>query len=77
MTPWHNWFHCMGSFYGQWLPGDDRGWRERDHRRDVDAGYKHRLPKGLFKDLHDKSKQLLKHAPIELTFEQRVEVCQP
>jgi hypothetical protein len=75
MQPWRNWFHCTGSMYGQWLPGDDRGWRERDHRRNVDADYKHPFPKGLFKDLKAHSQDLMKRDPVQLEYSQRVEVC--
>jgi hypothetical protein len=75
MQPWRNWFHCTGSMYGQWLPGDDRGWRERDHRKHVGADYKHPFPKGAFADLKKRSKELMDRDPVELTYEQRAEVC--
>ena len=29
MTPWA---HVISSFHGQWLPGDERGFRNRGHR---------------------------------------------
>ena len=74
MEPCRNWFHCTGSMYGQWFPGSDKGWRG-DHRRHVDADYRHRFLKGAFKDLKRKSEELLKKDPVELTYEQRVEVC--
>ena len=35
--PWNNWFHCMTSAYGQWLPGDPKGWRERNHRKHIEG----------------------------------------
>jgi hypothetical protein len=75
VTPWRNWFHVTGSMYGQWLPGDDRGWRERNHRRHVDADYRHPFPKGAFQDLRQRSEALMKHDPVELTHDQRMNVC--
>ena len=36
---WNNWFHCTLTAYGNWLPGDSRGWREQHHRRHVDGDY--------------------------------------
>lgn len=75
MQPWRNWFHCTGSMYGQWLPGDDRGWRERDHRKHIDADYKHPFPKGEHEGLHEYSKDQMNRDPVELSFDQRVAVC--
>lgn len=34
-TGWRHWYHITLGTYGHWLPGDDRGWRERHHRRHV------------------------------------------
>ena len=33
--PWRDWYHCIVGTYGQWLPGDMRGWCERDHHEHV------------------------------------------
>jgi hypothetical protein len=38
---WHHWYHITTNPYGQWLRGDPRGWRERDHRRHVEGNYAH------------------------------------
>ena len=75
MQPWRNWFHVTGSMYGQWLPGDDRGWRERNHRKHIDADYKHPFPKGEHEGLHEYSKDQMHSDPVELTMEQRIAVC--
>jgi hypothetical protein len=37
---WRNWYHCTVSTYGTWLPGDPRGWRERNHHEHVQGDYK-------------------------------------
>jgi hypothetical protein len=42
--PWRDWYHCTVGTYGQWLPGDERGWRERNHHEHVAGDYK-RPPK--------------------------------
>jgi hypothetical protein len=61
--------------YGQWLPGDQRAWRERHHRKHIDGDYKHPLPMGKFEGLHDHSKEIMNRDPVELSSEQRVSVC--
>jgi hypothetical protein len=30
-------FHCNGTFEGNWLRGDERGWRSRHHREHVEG----------------------------------------
>jgi len=42
--PWRNWYHCTVGTYASWLPGDPRGWRERDHHEHVDGDYKNPPP---------------------------------
>jgi hypothetical protein len=32
---WGHWYHVTFGTYGHWLPGDERGWCERNHRRHV------------------------------------------
>ncbi len=39
-TAWRNWYHCTVGTYGTWLPGDPRGWRERNHHEHVEGDYK-------------------------------------
>jgi hypothetical protein len=34
------WFHVVLTTYGNWLPGDSRGFRTRHHRQHVEGDYK-------------------------------------
>ena len=47
-TGWRNWYHCTVGTYGTWLPGDPRGWRERDHHEHVAGDYKDPPPPSKF-----------------------------
>jgi hypothetical protein len=38
--------------HGNWLPGDPRGFRSRDHRIHSSGDYKHKPPTGEHADLH-------------------------
>ena len=40
------WFHVQWGTYGSWLPGDPRGFRNRDHRIHSSGDYRHPPPKG-------------------------------
>jgi len=40
------WWHLILTCRGQWLPGDPRGFRSRDHRIHSSGDYKQRPPKG-------------------------------
>ena len=42
--PWQSWYHCNGTFKGNWLRGDERGWRSRNHREHVEGDYKNPPP---------------------------------
>src|SRR4030095_14106043 len=66
-SPWNNWYHCMGSTYGAWLPGDPRGFRTRHHREDVPYDYKHPPPPGLYEKRYARSRQLMTRPPVYLT----------
>ena len=69
---WNNWYHCMLTAYGQWLPGDPRGWRTRDHREHVDGDYKNRPQATDFaKGLHSHAHTLLKFPPVRFVPESR------
>ena len=48
--PWRNWYHCMVGTYGQWLPGDRRGWCERDHHEHVPGNRSHPPARTPFND---------------------------
>ena len=69
--PWNNWYHCNGNTYGTWLRGDPRGFRERHHRRHVEGDYKKPPPPGKHDAMLERSRNLLKRAPIHLDKEQR------
>ena len=73
--PWNNWFHCTGSTYGTWLPGDPRGWRSRKHRQHVDGDYKDPPAPGTYEELLARSKRLMKRRPVFLTPPARVVAC--
>lgn len=52
MRPGYGWWHVMWHTYGTWLPGDPRGFRNRDHRIHSSGDYKHRPPSGEHAGLH-------------------------
>lgn len=41
-SPGKHWVHLTIGTYASWLPGDDRGWRSRDHK--VHSSGHHRAP---------------------------------
>jgi hypothetical protein len=65
------WFHCTTHTYGAWLYGDPRGFRTRHHREHVEGDYKNPPPKGTYDWQHQRSKKLLKQAPVALSREWR------
>jgi hypothetical protein len=69
-TAW-GWYHTQLWLYGHWLPGDSRGFRNRDHRIHSSGDYKHRPPAGEHAALHAHARSLLKQQPILLTHAQR------
>ena len=71
MAAWNGWYHVGGNTYGTWLPGDPRGWRERDHKKHVAGDYKNPPPVGSGDSLHRYSHKLLKEPPVFLTTAQR------
>ena len=40
------WFHIIWNTLGSWLPGDPRGFRNRDHRIHSSGDYRHPPPSG-------------------------------
>ncbi len=61
---WRRWYHCTVGTYGQWLPGDDRGYRERDHHMHVEGDYKNPpIPSNFATKRLESAKQLLKSDP--------------
>ncbi len=75
MLPWNNWFHCMGSTYGTWVRGDQRGWRARHHREHVDGDYKNPSPPGKYDEIFAHSKDLMNRDEVLLNRDQRVIAC--
>jgi hypothetical protein len=69
------WYHCTGSLYGNWLPGDPRGWRSRNHRIHVEGDYQTPPEAGRFTHIHRRSAALLKHPPMWLALDQRETIC--
>jgi hypothetical protein len=69
------WYHCTGSMYGNWLPGDRRGWRSRNHRIHVPGDYIHPPDPRLFARTHRRSRTLLQSKPMWLDPAQRRIIC--
>jgi hypothetical protein len=62
--PWNDWYHATATAYAQWLRGDPRGWRERDHRLHVEGDYKRRpVPTKYNRAIFEQSKRLTKGEP--------------
>ena len=66
MGDWNGWYHVTFHTYGTWLPGDERGWRSRHHKRHVEGDYKHPPPPGQDEGLRQYSKDQLNDAPVHL-----------
>ncbi|MGC4005465.1 MAG: hypothetical protein QM811_21050 [Pirellulales bacterium] len=47
-----SWYHVVLTAYGNWLPGDPRGFRTPKHREHVEGDYKQPPPKGRYDGLH-------------------------
>jgi hypothetical protein len=58
------WFHLTAHSYGAWLHGDPRGFRTRHHREHVEGDYRNPPPEGEYADKYERSKELLKQAPV-------------
>jgi REP element-mobilizing transposase RayT len=56
----------MSNTFGTWLPGDARGWRERNHRHHVDGDYKNPPPKGSGEKILACSKSGMQRAVVRL-----------
>ncbi len=74
-TPWHNWWHCIGSTYGHWLRGDPRGWRTRHHREHVEGDYHHPPPPGTGADLLRGAQTAMQRPAVSLSVVERELVC--
>ena len=71
MSVWNGWYHVMIGMYGTWLPGDARGWRERDHKKHVPGDYRDPPPSGFGEALHTYSKGAMVHDVTRLIASQR------
>ena len=60
------WVHATVTCYGQWLPGDPRGFRTKRHREHVEGDYK-RPPVKDYTGRHRRSRSLLTQTPVRLT----------
>lgn len=68
------WFHITFSTYGQWLPGDARGFRSWNHVIHSSGDYKKPPPPDEHEGLRRYTKERMTRDPITLTPTQR-EVC--
>jgi hypothetical protein len=75
MKPWNNWIHVTGSTFGMWLRGDSRGWRSRKHREHVEGDYTNPPPRGMYTEMHERSKSLMTRPGVRLTWNARVQAC--
>ena len=71
MGAWHGWYHVNGNTYGTWLPGDERGWRSRDHRQHVEGDYKAPPPSGMYDNFRAKAASNMPRGPVFLAPEMR------
>lgn len=65
------WFHIQWGTYGSWLPGDPRGFRNRDHRIHSSGDYKNPPPKGEHAELHRYAKKVQREDAVVLAHELR------
>jgi len=65
--PKRSWFHVILTCYGNWLPGDPRGFRTRHHKQHIEGDYKNPPPKGLYEELHRSSKKSMKQTKVNLS----------
>lgn len=62
--PGKRWRHVTISTYASWLPGDERGWRSKGHKRHSSGDYKHRPPEDEHAGLHRYSGEISGQAII-------------
>ena len=58
------WWHLILSTYGSWLPGDARGFRNKEHRVHSSGDYRHRPPVGEHRQLHEHAQKSTSAAVI-------------
>jgi hypothetical protein len=59
-------YHIQWSTYGSWLPGDPRGFRTRHHRTHIEGNYRHPPPSGEYDEILERSRRLMKKAPVAI-----------
>src|SRR5689334_11852513 len=64
------WAHVMSSMRGQWLPGDERGFRDHGHRIHSSGDYKNPPPPDEHAGLRRWAKTVAR-APVNLSVDQR------
>ena len=58
--------HAIGTLHGQWLPGDQRGWRSRKHKRHSSGDYKNPPPPKEHEGLRRHEHSAMTAAPARL-----------
>ncbi|MCY2930314.1 MAG: hypothetical protein NTV86_12610 [Planctomycetota bacterium] len=71
MQAWNGWYHVDGHTYGTWLPGDARGWREKQHKLHVPGDYRNPPPEGFGERLLEYSRENLRQPCVRLSLAQR------
>jgi hypothetical protein len=64
------WYHVVLTTYGNWLPGDSRGFRARHHRQHVEGDYKS-PPKQDYSALHAKSAAQMDYSVARMSHDYR------
>lgn len=65
------WFHVQWGTYGSWLPGDPRGFRNRDHRVHSSGNYKSPPPEGEHAGLRRYARMVQREDAVVFTSELR------
>ena len=63
--------HCICSFHGQWIPGDERGWQSRHHKLHSSGDYNDPPPEDEHKGLRHHVLQSMKQSPVVLRADQQ------
>jgi len=63
--------HATCTYYGNWLPGDPRGFRSEDHCIHSSGDYRNKPPAGDHGRLHDQAGRIMKHSPVVLEGDER------
>jgi REP element-mobilizing transposase RayT len=68
------WYHVTFSTYGTWLRGDERGFRDHDHRTHSSGNYKDPPPITEHTPLREWCKRVMHKDPVHLSHAQRVRI---